>query len=128
MGAFGLMVQGLMMSVVSLLQSMRIARLDHVRAVTQIQDLGEGRRRRGLIDGGATACLRTAKASERSLPTLTVELACGSCNLHINSAGTLLSPHPVTPVVSVAALLVLGYRAHIGQRRAVTCTITPVDS
>ena len=93
-----------------LLQSMRISKLEHVQAVTQLKDLGEGRRRKGLIDGGATACLRTAKASERSLPTLNVELACGSCTLHINQAGTLLSPNPVTPIVSVAALLELGFR------------------
>ena len=93
-----------------LLQSMRISKLEHARAVTQLKDLGEGRRRKGLIDGGATACLRTAKASERSLPTLNVELACGSCTLHINQAGTLLSPNPVTPIVSVATLLELGFR------------------
>ena len=93
-----------------LLQSMRAAKVDHIRAVTQLKDLGEGRRRKGLIDGGATACLRTAKGSERSLPTMKVELACGSCTLHINPAGTLLSPHPVTPIVSVSALLELGFR------------------
>ena len=58
-----------------LLQSMKISRLENIRAVTQIKDLGEGRRRKGLIDGGATACLRTAKSSERCLPTLNVELA-----------------------------------------------------
>ncbi|CAE7879884.1 GIP, partial [Symbiodinium necroappetens] len=48
--------------------------------------------------------------NERALPTLKVELACGSCDLHVNSAGTLLSAHPVTPIVSVAALLELGYK------------------
>ena len=93
-----------------LLQSMRIAKLECAKAITQLKDLGEGRRKKGLIDGGATACLRTAKSGERDLPTMKVELACGSCTLHINPAGTLLSPHPVTPIVSVSALLELGFR------------------
>ena len=91
---------------------MRISRLEHAKAVAQIRDLAEGQRRRGLIDGGATACLRTAKASEKNLPKLSVELACGSCELHVNAAGTLLSPRPVTPIVSVSALLELGFRIH----------------
>ena len=66
--------------------------------------------RRGLIDGGATACLRTAEDSERNLPRIPVKLACGSCDLHINDYGTLLSPTPVSPIISVRALLKLGYR------------------
>eukprot|EP00439_Symbiodinium_sp_Y106_P018206 s4987_g2.t1 len=94
-----------------LLQSMRISSLrTHIKAATQLRDLGEGRRQRDLIDGGATACLRTARSGEYQLPTLSVELACGSCKLHINSAGTLLSRQPVAPIVSAAALLELGYR------------------
>ena len=94
-----------------LLQSMRISSLrTHIKAATQLRDLGEGRRQRDLIDGGATACLRTARSGEYQLPTLSVELACGSCKLHINSAGALLSRQPVAPIVSAAALLELGYR------------------
>ena len=60
--------------------------------------------------GGATACLRTAEDSERNLPRIPVKLACGSCDLHINDYGTLLSPTPVSPIISVRALLKLGYR------------------
>ena len=94
-----------------LLQSMRIARLDaHIKAVSQVRDLSSGARRKGLIDGGATACLRSARSDELTLPTLEVALACGTCSLHVNQAGTLLSPRPVAPIVSVAALLELGYR------------------
>ena len=94
-----------------LLQSMRLARLGcHVKTAVQLSDLAQGARTKGLIDGGATACLRTAKRGELSLPTISVELACGKCELHVNRAGTLLSPNPVNPIVSVAALLELGYR------------------
>ena len=66
--------------------------------------------RKGLIDGGATSCLRTAYTTELTLPTIPVKLACGSCDLHINAYGTLLSRTPVSPIISVKALLKLGYR------------------
>ncbi|CAE7314267.1 RE1 [Symbiodinium microadriaticum] len=47
---------------------------------------------------------------ERELPTVPVKLAYGSCDLHINQYGTLLSVVPVSPIISVKALLRLGYR------------------
>ena len=93
-----------------LLQSLRLAR---VRAdstsVTQLRRLAEAEGANGLIDGGATACLRTASSEELKLPTIAVQLAAGECQLHINHAGTLLSKSQVAPIVSVAALLKLGY-------------------
>ena len=93
-----------------LLQSLRLARLDpNQAAVTRLNKLADAEGTLGLIDGGATACLRTASEEELRLPTIAVQLAAGECQLHINSAGTLLSKSPVAPIVSVAALLKLGY-------------------
>ena len=63
-----------------------------------------------LIDGGATACLRQAQPCELQLPKVNVQLACSECSLHINAARTLLSTEKVAPIVSVSALLRLGYR------------------
>ena len=93
-----------------LLQSLRMARLDpNQDAIARLRRLQEAEGTRGLIDGGATSCLRTAKEDEHGLPTIAVQLAAGECELHINNAGTLLSRNPVAPIVSVAALLKLGY-------------------
>ena len=46
---------------------------------------------KGLINGGATACLRTAEEAEKEFPEVTVNLACGACALLVNAEGTLLS-------------------------------------
>ena len=70
-----------------------------------------------MIDGGATACLRTATSEERSFPTVDVQLATGACQLHVNHAGTLLSQSPVSPIVSVAALIRLGYSLNWSDQR-----------
>ena len=105
-----------------LLQSMRLAKVGvHLEAAMQINDLSHRGRCCGLIDGGATACLRTAKSHELQLPTLDVELAFGKCKLHVNQAGTLLSPTPVNPIVSVAALLELGFEVDWSRE---SCAIT----
>ena len=56
--------------------------------------------------------MRTATTAELHMPKIAVQLAAGGCVMHVNSAGTLLSPHPVAPIVSVAALLKLGYSLH----------------
>ncbi|CAE7464985.1 unnamed protein product, partial [Symbiodinium microadriaticum] len=94
-----------------ILQSLKIsalrADLDSASQVLKVVCV-EGRK--GLIDGGATSCLRTAYTTELTLPTIPVKLACGSCDLHINAYGTLLSRTPVSPIISVKALLKLGYR------------------
>ena len=66
----------------------------------------------GLLDGGATACMRTAKPHERNLnyPTVKVSLASGEGHLMISPEGTLLSVGRVSPIVSYTALRKLGYR------------------
>ncbi|CAE7196678.1 RE1 [Symbiodinium microadriaticum] len=94
-----------------ILQSLRLSAIRcDLKSASEILSKATERGRRGLIDGGATACLRTAHSSERSLPTISVRLAYGSCDLHINQYGTLLSEVPVSPIISVKALLRLGYR------------------
>ena len=50
-----------------------------------------------------------------------MQLAAGECHLHVNNAGTLLSPEPVAPIVSFAALLRLAYTMKWTER---TCEIT----
>ena len=94
-----------------LLQSMRLAAIrPYVSSVAELLCRAQRGEPRGLIDGGATACLRTALAHEVNLPTVSVRLACGECSLLVNPQGTLLSKTFVSPILSVRALLSLGYR------------------
>ena len=94
-----------------ILQSLRLASVQvNLRTASEVLNRTEVAARKGLIDGAATACLRTANEAERQLPLIPVKLACGSCNMHINACGTLLSEVPVSPILSVKALLKLGYR------------------
>ena len=92
------------------LQSLRLAKVQATDlSLKQIKRLAEADGSCGLIDGGATACLRTALPGEDQFPTVDVQLATGECKLHVNPAGTLLSPTAVAPIVSVSALIKLGY-------------------
>ena len=61
---------------------------------------------RGLLDGGATNALRTARdAKELECCTITeVSLALGQTQLHLTPVGTLLSASPVAPVVPMGVL------------------------
>ena len=94
-----------------ILQSLRLSAIRcDLKSASEVLSRANEHGRRGLIDGGATACLRTAHDSERSLPTIPVKLVYGSCDLHINQYGTLLSGVPVSLLISVKALLRLGYR------------------
>ena len=65
-----------------------------------------------LLDGGATACMRTAKPHECDMnyPTVKVSLAVGEGQLMISPEGTLLSVERVSPILSDTALRKLGYR------------------
>ena len=61
-----------------LLQSLRLSKVcGPVGSLKQLQRLSDPHSRRGLIDGGATACLRTACESELNLPVIPVQLATG---------------------------------------------------
>ena len=75
-------------------------------------DLGSGRK--GLIDGGATSCLRTARSAfewKEAVPT-TIHLAVGETEARTSAAGVLLLP-PGTlcdPIVALHELVRIGYR------------------
>eukprot|EP00439_Symbiodinium_sp_Y106_P055609 s1913_g7.t1 len=91
------------------LQSMKLASLrPHVESMSAL--LRKAQVAKGLIDGGATACLRMATEEEKGLPEVSVKLACGECKLLVNREGTLLSRSFVSPILSVRAVLALGYR------------------
>ena len=97
-------------------KSMKMARL-HVSAEVDECSPGESIRQAvesirkvsvgevGLLDGGATACVRTAKDHERNMNYLTIQV----------SQGTLLSIERVSPRVSYTALRKLGYRIILRQ-------------
>ena len=80
------------------------------QAVESIRKVATGEM--GLLDGGATACTRTAKDHERNLsyPTVKASLALGESRLMISPEGTLLSVERASPIVSYTALHKLGYR------------------
>ena len=104
-----------------LLQSLRLSKMQPSMPTSNLlKRMVETNGTRGLIDGGATACLRTAERTELGLPRVPVQLAAGECHLHVNHAGTLLSPKPVAPIVSFSALLRLGYAMKWSDR---TCEI-----
>ena len=75
----------------------------YVREVQQVQGCSE---MRGLLDGGATHALRTARnADELRGSTLSkVSLALGSTELHLSPVGTLLSKEKVAPIAPMGAL------------------------
>ena len=75
-------------------------------------NLGSGGK--GLIDGGATSCLRAAKSAfewKESVPT-TIRLAVGETEARTSPAGTLLLPPrtPCDPIVALHELVRVGYR------------------
>ncbi|CAE7369176.1 RE1 [Symbiodinium sp. CCMP2592] len=94
-----------------LLQSLRLASLSsQVRPLASMLCRVQSGEPKGLIDGGATTCLRTARHEELHLPEIQLKLAYGECTLLMNEAGVLLSRSPVSPIVSVRAVLSLGYK------------------
>ena len=110
-GSQGSISEAAIKEAAQILQSLRLSAVQcDIKSASEVLSRANEHGRRGLIDGGATACLRTAHRSERLLPTIPVRLACGSCDLHVNQYGTLLSGVPVSPIISVKALLRLGYR------------------
>ena len=71
----------------------------------------EGQRRTGLIDSGASTCLRQARGNEpMGLKKKVVDLAQGSIELYSTACGTLVSCEPVEAIVAMGALIRLGCR------------------
>ena len=95
-----------------LLQSLRLAAIrPYVQSMTELLCRAQQGEPRGLIDGGATSCLRMAEPpQEQNLPQVGVKLAFGECQLLVNPQGTLLSRTYVSPILSVRALLALEFR------------------
>ena len=76
------------------------------------EDFGTGGK--GLIDGGATSCLRAAKNAfewKEASPT-TIRLAVGETEARTTASGTLLLPPqtPCDPIVALHELIRIGYR------------------
>ena len=87
-----------------------------------IQDPSKGAR--GLLDGGATNALRSARNEEelKNCTKTQVALALGHADLFLTPAGTLLSPGHVSPIVPMGVLV-----AELGCRvswEGETCTVT----
>ena len=66
----------------------------------------------GLLDGGAIACMRTAKPHEYTLdyPAVKVSLAVGEGQLMISPEDILLSIERISPIESYTILHKMGYR------------------
>ncbi|CAE7205329.1 GIP [Symbiodinium sp. CCMP2592] len=65
----------------------------------------------GLLDSGATCCMRQALPGElEGCTKRTVALAVGSTDLHVNSCGTILTREEVMPIVSLSLLVRIGYK------------------
>ena len=72
--------------------------------------IGQGSRM-GLIDSGASSCLRQARGEEPAgLVRRVVDLAQGSAELFVTSCGTLVSTEPVETIVALGSLIKLGCR------------------
>ena len=74
--------------------------------VREVQNVDRFKDLRGLLDGGATHALRTARdEAELESCTLTkVSLALGSAELYLSPVGTLLSRNAVAPIAPLGAL------------------------
>ena len=82
-----------------LLKSMKVKRM----FVRGVKASGGGK---GLLDGGATSCLRQGTPEERAgLPQKCVDLAVGQATLYIKETGVLLTAEPIAPIVSKNALV-----------------------
>ena len=95
-----------------LLQSMRLAAVsvlveerDECPKVSEIQP-PKGKDRRGLLDGGASHALRTARPGElESARNTQVSLALGQVELGITPEGTLLNAEPVAPILPLGVVV-----------------------
>ena len=65
----------------------------------------------GLLDSGASVCLRTGTAQElKECGSKEVTLAVGSATMKVNHQGTVLVEGPVSPIVSLGLLVRVGYQ------------------
>ena len=64
----------------------------------------------GLIDSGATTCMRMRKEDEQPVGEKTVSLAQGEVQMGFSAGGVLLANEEVEPIVSLRQLITIGFR------------------
>ena len=70
----------------------------------------------GLLDSGATSCLRTKRPGEKEFDTRVVALAEGEAVMGVTKGGVLLSNSEIEPIVAMRSLVRLGFRLIWGKR------------
>ena len=101
-----------------LLDQLQVKALTEVIEINRVSATGC---RTGLIDSGASNCLRPAVGDETAmLRKRIVDLAQGSVELFVTPCGTLVSAEPVEVIVSLGALIKLGCRMQWEDRQ---CTL-----
>ena len=100
-----------------LLDQMQVKALSDVITMNRV-NVGESRT--GLIDSGASNCLRRVIGEEaKQLLRRTVDLAQGTAELLVTPCGTLVSEEPVETIVALGPLIKLGCRLQWGDRECV---------
>ncbi|CAE7241442.1 RE1 [Symbiodinium sp. CCMP2592] len=64
----------------------------------------------GLIDSGATTCMRMRREDEQPVGEKTVSLAQGEVQMGFSAGGVLLANEEVEPIVSLRQLITIGFR------------------
>ncbi|CAE7310588.1 RE2 [Symbiodinium natans] len=84
---------------------------------TSIKTVADGYGRRpggndptGLIDSGASACMRAKVEGDVVTGVRVVSLAQGEAEVEVNQAGTLLTSQPIEPIVSARHLIKCGFK------------------
>ena len=70
----------------------------------------------GLLDSGATSCLRAKRPGEQEFDTHVVALAEGEAVMGVSKGGVLLSSREIEPIVAMRSLVKLGFRLVWGKR------------
>ena len=101
----------------NLLEQMQAKALSARPHVHQLQIKSQ---RTGLIDSGASTCLRQAKGDEpQGLLRKTVDLAQGTADLYVTICGTLVAVQPVETIVALGPLIRMGCRLQWGDKECV---------
>ena len=70
----------------------------------------------GLLDSGATSCLRVKRPGEKEFGTRVVALAEGEVVMGVTEGGVLLSSSGIEPIEAMRSLVKLGFRLVWGKR------------
>ena len=103
----------LLSAATSLLEQMQLKALSDIEMIHRLAIKGH---RTGLIDSGASTCLRQEVGDETArLPKKVVDLAQGTAELYTTPCGTLVSEEPVETIVALGPLIRLGCRLQWGE-------------